>query len=57
MLFRFDCTEYEQSAEMIKKIKTERVERALEEYTGLTHGHPLFGRILDVYRALGVSKG
>ncbi|MCI9155719.1 MAG: mannitol-1-phosphate 5-dehydrogenase [Lawsonibacter sp.] len=53
----FDCPEDEQSAEMIKKIKTEGVERALEEYTGLTHGHPLFGRILDVYRALGVSKG
>ena len=52
----FDCPEDEQSVEMIGKIQAEGVARALEAYTGLQSGHPLFGRILDVYRALGVSK-
>ena len=28
----------------------------LEAYTGLTPDHPLFGRILDVYRALAIAK-
>ncbi len=32
------------------------VEKALEEYTGLNPSEPLFGRVLDVYRALGIGK-
>jgi len=52
----FNCPEDEQSAEMRKKIEDEGVEKALSDYTGLTPDHPLFGRILDVYRALGVSQ-
>ena len=52
----FNCPEDEQSAEMRKKIEDEGVEKALADYTGLTPDHPLFGRILDVYRALGVSQ-
>ena len=52
---RFDLPEDEQSAEMMKKIETEGAEKALANYTGLTPDHPLFGRILDVYRALGLS--
>ena len=41
---------------MRKKIEDEGVEKALSNYTGLTPDHPLFGRILDVYRALGISQ-
>ena len=52
----FDCPEDEQSVEMIGKIQAEGVEQALEAYTGLTPDHPLFGRILDVYRALAIAK-
>lgn len=52
----FDCPEDEQSVEMIQKISTEGLEKALEVYTGLTPDHPLFDRIIDVYRALGASK-
>ena len=52
----FNCPEDEQSVELMKKIAEAGVEKALEEYTGLTPDHPLFGRILDVYRALGVAK-
>ena len=51
----FDCPEDEQSAEMIGKIKSEGVKKALEAYTGLKPGSPLFNRILDVYRALSFS--
>ncbi|MBD5162627.1 MAG: mannitol-1-phosphate 5-dehydrogenase [Oscillibacter sp.] len=52
----FDCPEDEQSVEMIRKINTEGLEKALEAYTGLTPDHPLFDRIIDVYQALGISK-
>lgn len=51
----FNCPEDEQSVEMMGKIKAEGVEKALADYTGLKPQEPLFGRILDVYRALGVS--
>ncbi len=52
----FNCPEDEQSVELTKKIETEGVEKALEQYTGLKHEDALFGRILDVYRALAVAK-
>jgi mannitol-1-phosphate 5-dehydrogenase len=51
---RFDCPEDPQSVELQKKIKDEGVEAALETYAGLKPAHPLFTRILDVYRALAV---
>ena len=50
----FNCPEDEQSVEMIQKIRAEGLEKALETYTGLTPDHPLFGRVLDIYRALSV---
>ncbi len=53
---RFDCPEDEQSVEMIGKIKSEGVEKALADYTGLDPASPLFGRILDVYRALRTAE-
>lgn len=52
----FNCAEDEQSVELTKKIQAEGVEKALEEYTGLKPEDALFGRILDVYRALAVAK-
>ena len=52
----FNCPEDEQSVEMMKKIEAEGVEKALEAYTGLKASDPLFGRVLDVYRGLGVAK-
>ena len=52
----FDCPEDEQSREMIQRIRDEGLEKALEAYTGLTPDHPLFSRIGDVYRALGISR-
>ena len=52
----FNCPEDEQSVELMKKIEAEGVEKALEAYTGLKASDPLFGRILDVYRGLGVAK-
>lgn len=52
----FNCPEDEQSVELTKKIETEGVEKALEQYTGLKPEDALFGRILDVYRALAVAK-
>ena len=52
----FDCPEDEQSVELMGKIKAEGVEKALAEYTGLRENEPLFGRILDVYRALAIAK-
>lgn len=51
----FNCPDDAQSVEMLKKVQAEGVEKALETYTGLTPDHPLFGRILDVYRALAVA--
>jgi len=53
---RFHCPEDEQSVELQNKIQAEGVEKALEEYTSLKPADPLFGRILDVYRALGLSR-
>ena len=52
----FNCPEDEQSVEMMKKIEAEGVEKALEAYTGLKASDPLFGRVLDVYRGLGVAE-
>ena len=51
---RYDNPDDAQSAELIAKIKESGVEAALEQYTGLTPDHPLFTRILDVYRALAL---
>ena len=52
----FNCPEDEQSVELMNTIQTQGVEKALEQYTGLKAGEPLFGRILDVYRALAVAR-
>ena len=52
----FSCPEDEQSAQLMETIETKGVEKALEEYTGLKPQEPLFGRILDVYRALSLCK-
>ncbi len=51
---RFDCPEDKQSVEMHQKIAAEGAAAALSAYSGLTAEDPLFGRILDIYRALGV---
>ena len=48
----FQCPEDSQSVELSEKIQKEGVAAALAAYTGLQPDHPLFGRILDVYRAL-----
>ena len=53
----FNCTEDKQSVEMNEKIQAEGVAAALAAYSGLQQDNPLFGRILDVHRALGVAKG
>ena len=52
----FNGPEDEQSAELMKAIETDGVEKALEKYTGLKPGDALFTRVLDVYRALSVAK-
>ncbi|NBI09928.1 mannitol-1-phosphate 5-dehydrogenase [Colidextribacter sp. OB.20] len=52
----FSCPEDEQSTQLMETIETKGVEKALEEYTGLKPQEPLFGRILDVYRALSLCK-
>lgn len=52
----FNCPEDEQSVELMKTIETAGVEKALEQYAGLAPDHPLFSRILDVYRALKLSR-
>ena len=52
----FDLPEDEQSVELMAKIKADGAAAALETYTGLKPEDALFGRILDVYRALGMSK-
>ena len=52
----FNCPEDSQSVEMNEKIQAEGVSAALAAYSGLQADHPLFGRILDVYRALAVAK-
>lgn len=54
--FHYNCPDDAQSVEMMKKIQEDGIESALETYTGLKQDHPLFGRILDVYRALAVAK-
>ena len=51
---RFDCPDDPQSVELQAKIKAEGPEAALAAYSGLKADNPLFGRILDVYRALAV---
>ena len=51
---RFDCPEDPQSVELQAKIKAEGPAAALEAYSGLKPENPLFGRILDVYRALAL---
>lgn len=51
----FNCPNDAQSVEMLQKIRKDGVESALETYTGLEPGNPLFGRILDVYLALEVA--
>lgn len=43
------------AVELQTKIRTDGAESALALYTGLTPDHPLFGRILDIYRALAVA--
>ena len=52
---RFDCPKDAQSVELQAKIRTDGAESALALYTSLTPDHPLFGRILDIYRALAVA--
>ncbi len=52
---RFDCPDDPQSVELQAKIKAEGHAAALEAYSGLKPEAPLFGRILDVYRALAVA--
>ncbi|MCI8422645.1 MAG: mannitol-1-phosphate 5-dehydrogenase [Lawsonibacter sp.] len=52
----FNCSEDTQSVELMQKISSAGVEKALETYTGLTPDTPLFGRILDVYRALALAR-
>ena len=42
-------------AELEKVFREEGVEAALTAYTGIQPDHPLFTRILDVYRALAVA--
>ncbi|MCI8849064.1 MAG: mannitol-1-phosphate 5-dehydrogenase [Oscillibacter sp.] len=51
---RFDCPEDPQSVELMQKIKTSGPAAALAAYTGFQPENPLFGRILDVYRALAL---
>ncbi len=53
---RFDCPEDPQSVELQAKIKADGPAAALETYSGLKPENPLFGRILDVYRALAAAK-
>lgn len=48
----FRCDDDPQSIEMLEKIKSEGVEKALSEFTGLEEGSELHNRILLVYRAL-----
>ena len=50
---RFDCPDDPQSVEMLQKIRTEGVEKTLTAYSELMADNPLYGRILEVYRALG----
>ena len=51
---RFDCAGDPQSVELQAKLRAEGPAAALAAYSGLTSDHPLFDRILDIYRALGV---
>ena len=52
---RFDCPEDPQSVELQAKVKAEGPAAALDAYSGLKPENPLFGRILDVYNALGIA--
>ena len=51
---RFDCPDDPQSVELLGKIQQEGPAAALAAYSGLKPENPLFGRILDVYRALAI---
>ena len=53
---RFDCPEDPQSVELLAKIRADGPAAALEAYSGLKPENPLFGRILDIYRALPLAK-
>lgn len=52
----FSCPEDEQSVELEKAIEADGAGKALEKYAGLKPEDALFTRVLDVYRALSVSK-
>ena len=51
---RFDCPDDPQSVELLGKIQQEGPAAALAAYSGLKPENHLFGRILDVYRALAI---
>ena len=53
---RFRCDDDPQSVELQEKIRKENAGAALSQYSGLQPGHPLYTRILDVYRALAVAE-
>ena len=53
---RFDCAEDPQSVELMEKIRSGGAGAALTHYAGLKPEEPLFGRILDIYRALGIAE-
>ncbi|MCI9121229.1 MAG: mannitol-1-phosphate 5-dehydrogenase [Oscillibacter sp.] len=52
---RFRCPEDPQSVDLLQKVQTEGPAAALEATTGLKPENPLFGRILDLYRALALA--
>ena len=52
---RFRCPEDAQSEELRQKVESEGAAAALAAYTGLKPEDALFGRILDVYRALSLA--
>ena len=52
----FDCPDDLQSVELQAKVQAEGPAAALAAYSGLSPENPLFGRILDTYRALAVAK-
>jgi len=53
---RFDCPDDKQSVELLAKVRSEGPAAALAACSGLKREDPLFGRILDVYRALAVAE-
>lgn len=54
---RFDCADDPQSVELQAKIRSDGAAAALTHYSGMKADDPLFGRILDIYRALGIAAG